>query len=251
MGKAEDDAKREEDAAAAEAALEERIGRIVDTRMNRAITTHFKRETPKLAETIGAQVLAGLKAAQGGGDDDDDEVADPAEPGKAGKKPPKGQSDEVTQRMKALEGQLAVEKKKREASEAKQVEAETRRARAEEDDAVKSALMAAGVKDEARIRAALHTHRGEGRIKRDEAGAIMFVKRSDDGDEEMPLTKGVAEWAKTDEGKVFLPPTGASGSGGTQPRNGTVAPAKGKYTGQQYENDLMAAIATGKMPGQS
>lgn len=245
-------AKTEEELAAEEAALEERIGKLVDARLNRAISGHLTRMTPKLAETIGAQVLAGIKASQGEVDDD---AGDAGDAGAGKSKAGKGAavSDEVSQRMKLLEKQLADEKKKREASEAKQLEAEGRRARAEEDDAVKSALMAAGVKDEARIRAALHTHRGEGRIKRDEAGSILFVKRGDAGDEEIPLAKGIAEWAKTDEGKVFMPATGAAGSGSSGAKNGANGAngaASGKFGEGGFAGALMSAIATGKVPGQ-
>lgn len=237
MGKAEDDARREEEAAAAEAALEERIGKAVDARLNRAISGHLTRMQPKLAADIGAQVLAGLKAQQG---ENDDETADPPESNKG--KPPKGQNAEADQRLKSLEKQLADERKKREASEAKQLDTEAKRARGEEDDAVKSALMAAGVKDEARIRAALHTHRGEGRVKRGEDGTILFMKRTDAGDEEMPLAKGIADWAKTDEGKVFLPPTGASGSGGNPPKNGGANGAPGKLSTNDFQSAIFNAV---------
>jgi hypothetical protein len=245
-GKGGGGAKTPEEIEAAEAALEERIGKAIDTRLNKAISGHLTRMTPKLAETIGAQVLAGIKAGQGAGDDD---TADPPDPTAA--KPPKGQSTESDQRLKSLEKQLADERKKRELSEAKQLETEAKRSRGEEDDALKSALMASGVKDEARIRAALHMHRGEGRIKRGEDGAILFVKRTDAGDEELPLAKGVAEWAKTDEGKVFLPPTGAGGSGAGQQKAGNSGQANGgKMTNDQFAGNLLAAIVNGKVPGQ-
>jgi len=239
MGKAEDDAKREEEAAATEAALEERIGKAIDQRLNKAISGHLTRMTPKLAETIGAQVLAGMKATK---DDDPDGAG-----GDGDGTPPKGgkgadKDNPLAAQLTSLQKQLETEKKKREASEAKQAEAEARRARAEEDDAVKSALMVAGVKDEARIRAALHTHRGEGRIKRDEAGTLLFVKRGDAGEEEVPLAKGIAEWAKTDEGKVFLPPTGAAGSGGRGGQNGQTGGEKGKYTNSEWAADMTKAI---------
>lgn len=238
MGKAEDDAKREEDAAAAEAALEERIGKAIDARLNKAISGHLTRMTPKLAETIGAQVLAGIKAAQGGDEDTDDA-------GAAGVGAGKGKVDKdnpLAQQLATMQKRLETETKKREDSERKQVESESRRARAEEDDAVKSALMASGVKDEARIRAALHTHRGEGRIKRDEAGTILFIKRTDSGDEEVPLAKGIAEWSKTDEGKVFLPPSGASGSGGNAPKNGAGATKGTKLSTTDFQNSILAAV---------
>lgn len=236
-GKGGAGSKTPEEIEAEEVALEERIGKAVDARLNRAISGHLTRMQPKLAADIGAQVLAGLKAQQeeGGGGDPGDEAGKPP-------KLAKGQSAEADQRFKALEKQLADEKKRRETSEAKQAEAEQRRARAEEDDAVKSALMAAGVKDEARIRAALHTHRGEGRIKRDDAGTILFVKRSDAGEEEVTLAKGIAEWSKTDEGKVFLPPTGASGSGGGPPKNGGANGAPGKLSTSDFQSAIFNAV---------
>lgn len=238
MGKAEDDAKREEEAATAEAALEERIGKAIDARLNKAISGHLTRMTPKLAETIGAQVLAGIKSAQGGDDDD----ADVAGGAGAGKGKVVDKDTPLAQQLAAMQKRLEAETKKREDSERKQVESESRRARAEEDDAVKSALMSAGVKDEARIRAALHTHRGEGRIKRDEAGTILFIKRTDSGDEEVPLSKGIAEWAKTDEGKVFLPPSGAAGSGGNSPKNNTNGGKSTKLSTQDFQNNILAAV---------
>jgi hypothetical protein len=251
-GKGGGGAKTPEEIEAEEAALEERIGKAIDTRLNKAISGHLTRMTPRLAETIGAQVLAGIKASQGAGDEGDgDETGAGASSGGQGKGKGAQVSDEVSQRMKTLEKQLADERKKRELSEAKQLETEAKRSRGEEDDALKSALMAAGVKDEVRIRSALHTHRGENRIKRDDAGNILFVKRSDAGDEEMPLAKGIAEWAKTDEGKTFLPATGAGGSGAGQQKAGNSGQANGgKMTNDQFAGNLLAAIVNGKVPGQ-
>ena len=55
----------------------------------------------------------------------------------------------------------------------------------------------------------------KGRVKYDDIGDLVWV--DDDGDE-VSLKAGVAEWAKTDDAKLYLPPRGASGSG-DQPRN--------------------------------
>lgn len=51
----------------------------------------------------------------------------------------------------------------------------------------------------------------------DESDAVSVLFRDDDG-QQVPLKDGVKRWVKTDAAKIYLPPTGAKGSG-SRPAN--------------------------------
>jgi DNA repair exonuclease SbcCD ATPase subunit len=61
----------------------------------------------------------------------------------------------------------------------------------------------------------LYNHlKAENMISKDEDGNLVF--RSEKNGVEKPLQDGVKEWLSTSEGKMFMPASGASGSGATQ-----------------------------------
>lgn len=101
---------------------------------------------------------------------------------------------------------------KRERDEAKQANLEERRRSKARD-----ALEAAGIASD-RVKHALAFIGSS--IRYDEDGELRFYD-PETGDDHS-LRDGVAQWAKTDDAKIFLPPKGAMGSG-DRPRGGTPA----------------------------
>lgn len=74
--------------------------------------------------------------------------------------------------------------------------------------------------DQARAKAAYAAFRLDDRVESqvdDETDAVTVLFRDDDG-QQVPLKDGVKRWVKTDAAKIYLPPTGAKGSG-SRPTN--------------------------------
>ena len=70
----------------------------------------------------------------------------------------------------------------------------------------------------------------------DEAPPIFRL----DDTQSVDLKTGIKTWIKTDEGKFFLPPSGANGSG-SRPSRGTGAPTE-KLTLEQQQERVMTAL---------
>jgi hypothetical protein len=88
--------------------------------------------------------------------------------------------------------------------------------------------------DGARFKGAFAVLQQEGRIRHrdDESEDMVFV---DDMGSEVELAVGLASWAKSDDAKIYLPPSGTRGSGSSKPANGG-PPAGGKPNqNQQFE----------------
>ena len=108
--------------------------------------------------------------------------------------------------LKALRDEVVAQKAAREQEERKRLQQEERAALA-------GVLGKQGL-DQARARAAIAlVYTEEQRVKRAEDGKITFRIQTKFGEEQASLEDGVAEWLKTDDGKAFLPPTGAAGAG--------------------------------------
>jgi hypothetical protein len=111
-------------------------------------------------------------------------------------------------------------------------EMELRTRRNEERQHLTAALRASGV-SEPMIRTLVpYLHSEAGKVKRGDDGSIVFVH----DDEEHPLEKGVAAWLKTEDGKAYLPPVDAGGSG----NRGGAPPAR--KPGQPMSDREAAAI---------
>lgn len=52
-------------------------------------------------------------------------------------------------------------------------------------------------------------------VKRNDEGEVCIEFKRDWGKELVPIEKGITEWVKTDEGKGYMPPVDAGGSGNT------------------------------------
>ena len=186
-------------AEAADKALEERVSKIV----NSALTSHMKRVKPGLGAEELEKFLEDREAKR---------AAEAEEKKKAG-----GGADDKTAAERIAEKKRleAIEKKLAEA-EAKSAALEKRATEEQRRANMSGALEAAGVKG-VQVRHALRYLEGEGLVKPNDDGQLVFVKRSGSGaEEEVEFAKGLADWMKTDDGKHFLPPSGAGGSGSGQ-----------------------------------
>lgn len=135
-------------------------------------------------------------------------------------------------RLRAMQKQLDDEKAAR-ATEASE------RARTEERSALMSGLATLGITGARASAAAALLHTEMKTVRRDKGGRIVFAVPRDGYDDELDLTKGLAEWAKTDAGKEFLPARDAGGSGESPRRGGGPSPAGQK---RRPGEALLAAI---------
>ena len=105
-------------------------------------------------------------------------------------------------------------------------EAEKNKARAQtERTKLTDALRKGGV-DDSRIGGAVaELYLDKKLIKRDEKDAVCIEFTREWGDELVPVEKGIEEFLKSDEGKVYLPPVDAGGSGN---KGGRPAAQRGK-----------------------
>lgn len=187
----------------ADRALDERISRIV----NAAISTHSTRLKGTLSKEFDG-LLGPIKEA----------LAKATTP-----PPPRDASNELDiERQKSMDRIRELEDKYKAAESAREAEAQ-RALRVEERNVLQDALRKGGV-DDARIRPAvalLYTE--EQRIVRDDNGKVSMKVVGKYGEELLPVDKAVAGWLQSDDGKIFLPPRGAAGSGSSHSGRGKSA----------------------------
>ena len=134
--------------------------------------------------------------------------------------PAKGAGDGESEAMKELRKKLEASDKRQQSLvddlKKKDIEQQAildKQRRTEERQTLTAALEKAGVKTTLRAAAvALLTERGL--VKRDQDGNILFDHKDKDGNvEALPVEAGIGKWVATDEGKEYLPPKDAGGSG--------------------------------------
>ncbi len=202
--------------------------------------TSAEKLTPIVAEAAKAHVnaaIGGLKL-----DEKFKEIADkikPPEDPKKGDKDGKdkdgksGDSAEVAQLRAAIEA----EKKARE-------EAEAGRRRDALDSAARDALIKAGVPAD-RVRHAMAVLKADGVLDFTADGKPGWKGKDKHGvDTILPVEDGAAGWAKTDDGKHFLPPVNAQGDG-SGAGNKTPIVRDGKIDLAAIGNKLNRALASG------
>jgi hypothetical protein len=223
--------------------------------INNAINNWSKRSETKTGELIKnsiGEALKGFRPAAGddydGGQGDDDK-------GKStgGRKP--DPNDPTSKEIARLRSENEKILQKLTAEEKARADERESRARAEERQVLADELRKANIPD-ARIKGAVAylTHDVKA-IRRNSDGAIVWPVKRDYGDEDVNVATGVAEWLKTEEGKAYLPPVEASGSGNRGGR-GAVPKAGEKMTDAQAKVMLGQAMAaaggdakTGERPG--
>lgn len=88
---------------------------------------------------------------------------------------------------------------------------------------------------------------GEKRIRwADDGQSVVF--RADDG-EDVPLKDGLEHFFKTDEGKFFLPPSGAAGSGGRPGGSAGAAPPPNQKPTREQMGEMLLHHLTGQPAG--
>lgn len=135
-------------------------------------------------------------------------------------------------RLKAYETELKVEKLARETEKQK-------REHDEERNSLSAALADKGITG-AKLKAALALlHTEEKRVARNKDGAVVFRIAKDGYEDEVNVIQGVEAWTATPEGKEFLPPRGASGSGADRANRKDGSPRKG---GKPTDGEVAEAI---------
>lgn len=181
----------------------------------KSFETKLEAKIPTADSLIEKMKAAGFGAKSDDSDDGDDDG------GEKKQKRKDGAPDAATaKRMATLEADLAATKQKLQQKETESQAAENKRLRDEERAALVSELRKAGI-PEARIKgAAAWLHLEAGKIKRDADGEIVWPTKKSWGEDNLSLSEGVAEWLLTDEGKEYLPPVDARGSGASPAKKG-------------------------------
>lgn len=160
--------------------------------------------------------------------------------GEGGKDPARTPQDAALERqVKELADKLA-------ASEAKSAAAEQRIRESGRRTATMNELAKLGM-DGNRGRGAFAWLEDEKRIHLDEDDPNTVLYKDDNGDM-LPLVDGLRGWSKREEAKIFLPPTGAKGSG--DPNRGKAPPAGGTPGQEPSDADIGAGIAAAFGGGQ-
>ena len=203
----------------------EKMSQLTATITNQAIGARFK----TFEKQLDAKSAESTKSIL----DKIAEMGTTAAAGKSGKKGEKGEEESSeTPAFKSMQRQLA------------EVTKETERLKSERDQErsksrdmslrqkVTDELTKNGITDPQRARHALAVLKEEQRVKYAEDDSDDIVFRDADGSF-LDLSTGVKSWSKGEDGKHFLPPTGARGSGdrpGQGSRNANQVPPSGEAT---------------------
>lgn len=182
----------------------------LDAKLNAALTNYMKRFEKKVNDML-APVMTKMDEVNG----KLETAAKAAEKPAGGEKPGEsGMSPEVEAKFKRMEDELAKARKAQEDAEA-QRKADAEKAKAEKLSATLStALRDAGITNAVQAKAAQALIEREERVAWDEEDGELKLKVKDKyGEKLVALGEGLADWVKSEEGTVFLPPRSAAGSG--------------------------------------
>jgi hypothetical protein len=223
--------------------VEDMIGKQIGTHINSRGFQEKLRKGLATSDDVGGikAILEELRAAKkpGEGAADDDAVD-----GKG-----KALDPEVVKTMSKLEERLTASEKKAKASEEENLAIKESQARAQERDALKTALQ--GKVRPALLPAAVALLYGEQKkVRRDKDGGIVFEVKRKDYTDELTVEEGVLEWLATPEGKEYLPPVGAGGTGDKSGAKdgggkGTVLDKLSTGTADERTNAALNVIALG------
>lgn len=209
-----------------------------DAKLNAALTNYMKRFEKKVTDMLGP-VMTKMDEVNGKLETASKKSEEQIAAEKAGKS--EELSPAVSAQLKRLEDQLAAERKAREDAE-NQRKADADKAKAEKLSATLStALRDAGITNPVSAKAAQALFERENRVAYDEEdGAIKLRVQDKYGEKLVPLSDGLADWIKTEEGTVFLPARAAGGSGST---GGGRAPGKSHANPKdQRKADALAVL---------
>jgi hypothetical protein len=208
---------------------------VTEEQLNKAISARFGDFSKKIEKTLGDVTTSLTSAVTSKFEELSSRItpAPAADDSKAGKPPSLEDSPVVKGLQKTIaELKLANEKvaadAQREREQARDVKLRTR----VQDELVKSGV------DSARARHALALLvDSEKRIKWEGDGDDLVFRDQDNT--EVDLKTGIAAWTKGDDGKHYLPASGASGSGARAGGNGRTAPTKGPPTRADIGNAIL------------
>lgn len=182
------------------------------------LKTHGEEQTKATEALIGKAVPGAVaKSLEGLKLDDrfkayDEKLKAIPDPDKAPDKKNGKVDDEESPAVKRLQARLDEETKKREATEAKAREAEQAQKAERLRQSLQDALVANGC-DPKRVRTAVNDILAQGKVKYDDAGNVIWPTKRTWGEEPVPVADAAKEWLGTDDGRFFVPPTGAQGTG--------------------------------------
>jgi hypothetical protein len=239
--------EKDEDKTGESGVNSEEVERQIDEKVNKAISNHLTRFRTAFEKEQAKTFSALLGEAVGPINETLKALAERPEPTPPAGGEGEGGKDDLER--KRLEAQIKDLEARAVRAEQEREQERATRAREEERNELSKALGEQGITG-ARQRAAMALlYTEEQRVVRDDDNAIRFTVPKGGYVDEVPLSDGIAEWLKTEEGKTFLPPRGSHGSGntGSETRNNRPprTPAEKKAKAQA---ELMAAfgVATGE-----
>jgi hypothetical protein len=129
--------------------------------------------------------------------------------------PTEGEDGDENIETKKLQSQLREATAKLEAEHTARKREREAALKKEEETELREALRTSGVSETYLEGAMALLYHSQKRITRDDEGAILFRTNQEWGPEDKPLREAVQEWVNSDEGKHYLPPRPAAGSGNT------------------------------------
>lgn len=225
--------------------LDAETKKFIANTINSSVASFMKRDSFKqsIAESVsgvvGNAVAEALKQNQ-------QQPNPEPEPGKGKGDKPDPRDAEIA-KMKSEQEKLR--RKMEESEQAAQAEKTKARTQAERSK-LTDALRKGGV-DDSRIGAAVaYLYLDQKRIKRDpDTDKIVMSFEREWGEELLPLDKGIPEYLKSDEGKAFLPPLQAGGSGNKGGRPPTRKPGEKATRGELMGHLGNLMLHGGALPG--
>jgi hypothetical protein len=226
--------------------LKQSQAELINTTVNAAITTHLKRELPRMSAEVAKVINSDLtKTIQETLVPSIDEKIAALKPKEEPGAPPKVVPVTDTPEYRALQKQVAElqEQRRKDADKAAAAEAQSRDTRLRQH--VSEALANSGITDPTLSRIALgHLVDSTKRVKFDDAGEnVLFI---DPKLGELPLTDGIAEFMKTEESKIFIPAKKSGGSGEIVQRKVGTRPVGEEYSRSEI-GAALAELAQGKL----
>jgi hypothetical protein len=186
---------------------EERVAQIASQVMNNV----FKARGQKIKDDIAADLQKGFGEMKKLFDDFAASNTSSSKGGKKAGKDAAGDPDEGSPEFQGMKRQMAEMRAQIEERDRKLQAAEDAQKRASLRSKLGEELGKVGIVDPARVKAAsalLITE--EGRVRLDEDGNAVFAESADSV---LDLATGIKAWAKSEDAKIFIPATGARGSG--------------------------------------
>jgi hypothetical protein len=223
--------------------VEELIGKTVGTHINSRGFQEKLRKGLATSDDVGGikTILEELRAAKKPGEGVADEGA---ADGKG-----KALDPEVVKAMSKLEERLTASEKKARASEEENLALKESQAREQEKSALTNALQGK-VRERMLPGAVALLYTDQKKVRRDKDGGIVFEVKRKDYTDELTVEEGVLEWLATPEGKEYLPPVGAGGTGDKSGAKdgggkGTVLDKLSTGTADERTNAALNVIALG------